>query len=219
MEKSWIYLSKMSSKTWLYKWYVFGLSIYLTFSAVFSTVNPRFLLEDLLFSKKSVYMKNAEGRAGFEIFWRKSWKFKSSLSNPAKTTQKLCKLFTVRFPKELTGRNIAWFSISKCTHRKINGARRLLGVGTSASESSWSSTIYQTCINSVFGAFSVCPQSTSAWCNISTGYVSPHDVPSWGESNANISVTVIPRCCFSVKLRFQPPRSTAAATKSTYLRH
>ena len=46
--------------------------IHLTFSTVFSTVNPKFLQDDLIFSKKSVYMKNAKGRAGFEIFWRKS---------------------------------------------------------------------------------------------------------------------------------------------------
>ena len=40
------------------------------FSTTFSTVNPGFLLEDLLSSKKSVYnvMKNAQDRAGFEIF-------------------------------------------------------------------------------------------------------------------------------------------------------
>ena len=30
------------------------------FSTTFSTVNPRFLLEDLLSSKKNVYMKNAQ---------------------------------------------------------------------------------------------------------------------------------------------------------------
>ena len=73
--------------------------IHLTFSTVFSTVNRIFLLEDLLLGKKSVYMKNAEERAGFKIFWRKSWKLTSSLSKSTKTTGKLCNVFTVWFPK------------------------------------------------------------------------------------------------------------------------
>ena len=102
MEKSWIYLSKMSSKTWLYKWYVFGLSISPTFSTIFSTVNPIFLHYGLISRKKKVYMKNAEERAGFKTFWQKSWKLTSSLSKSTKTIEKLCKLFTVWFPKELT---------------------------------------------------------------------------------------------------------------------
>ena len=38
------------------------------FSTTFSTVNPRFLQEELVSSKKNVYMKNAEARAGLEIF-------------------------------------------------------------------------------------------------------------------------------------------------------
>ena len=74
-------LLKMLSKTWLYKCYklcawneCFPL-IHLTFATTFSTVNPTFLLEDLLLSKKSVYMKNAEERARFKIFWRKLWKW------------------------------------------------------------------------------------------------------------------------------------------------
>ena len=46
-------------------------------------------------------MKNAQQRAGFKIFWRKSWKLTSSLSKSTKTTGKLCKVFTVWFPKEL----------------------------------------------------------------------------------------------------------------------
>ena len=54
----------------------------------FSTVNPRFLQDDLFFSKKSVYMKNAEQRAGFETFCRKSCFFKYSLSKSTKTTPK-----------------------------------------------------------------------------------------------------------------------------------
>ena len=54
MEKSWIYLSKMSSKTWLYKWYVFGLSISPTFSTIFSTVNPRFLHSGLISRKNAL---------------------------------------------------------------------------------------------------------------------------------------------------------------------
>ena len=58
------------------------------FSATFSTVNPRLLHEDLISRKKTVYMKNAEERAGFEIFWRKSWVFMFSLSKQTKTTEK-----------------------------------------------------------------------------------------------------------------------------------
>ena len=58
----------------------------------FGTVNPIFLQDDLFFSKKSVYMKNAEQRAGFETFCRKSWFFKCSLSKSTKTTPKLCNL-------------------------------------------------------------------------------------------------------------------------------
>ena len=54
----------------------------------FSTVNPRFLQDDLFSSKKSVYMKNAEQRAGFETFCRKSCFFKYSLSKSTKTTPK-----------------------------------------------------------------------------------------------------------------------------------
>ena len=67
---------------------MFGLNIHLTFSTVFSTVNPRFLHEDLISRKKTVYMKNAEERARFEIFWRKSWVFMFSLSKSTKTTEK-----------------------------------------------------------------------------------------------------------------------------------
>ena len=58
-------------------------------------------------------MKNEEQRAGFKILWRKSWKLTSSLSKSTKTTGKLCKVFTVGFPKELTGRNIAGFRFRK----------------------------------------------------------------------------------------------------------
>ena len=71
----------------------------------FGTVNPIFLQDDLFFSRKSVYMKNAEQRAGFEIFCQKSWLFRYSLSKSTKTTPKLCNLFTVWFPKELVGHN------------------------------------------------------------------------------------------------------------------
>ena len=53
----------------------------------FSTVNPRFLQEDLLSQKKSVYMKNAEGRAWFEIFWQKSWKCSLPCQNQEKPSQ------------------------------------------------------------------------------------------------------------------------------------
>ena len=54
----------------------------------FGTVNPIFLQDDLFFSKQSVYMKNAEQRAGFETFCRKSCFFKYSLSKSTKTTPK-----------------------------------------------------------------------------------------------------------------------------------
>ena len=73
------------------------------FSTSFLTVNPRFLQDDLFFSKKCVYMKNAEQRAGFEIFCQKSWFFKYSLSKSTKTTPKQYNRFTVWFPKELIG--------------------------------------------------------------------------------------------------------------------
>ena len=79
----------MLSKHGSYKCFAFGLSIHLTFSTVFSTVNPIFLHDDLISRrKKTVYMKNVEERAGFEIFWRKSWVFMFSLSKPTKTTEK-----------------------------------------------------------------------------------------------------------------------------------
>ena len=61
-------VSKMLPKTWSYKCFVLGLSIHITFSTVFSTLKSRFLHDDLISSKKSVYMKNAEERARFEIF-------------------------------------------------------------------------------------------------------------------------------------------------------
>ena len=80
-------------------------SDYLTFPTSFSTVNLIFLQDDLFFSKKSVYMKNAEQRAGFETFCRTFWFFKYSLSKSTKTIPKLCNLFTVWFPKELVGHN------------------------------------------------------------------------------------------------------------------
>ena len=81
-------LLKMLPKTWSYKCFVFRLSIHLTFSTVFSTVNPIFLHDDLISRKKTVYMKNAEERVGFEIFWRKSWIFMFSLSKSTKITEK-----------------------------------------------------------------------------------------------------------------------------------
>ena len=67
----------------------------------FGTLNPIFLQNNLFFSKKSVYKKNAKQQAGFEIFFQKSWLFWYSLSKYSKTTPKLCHLFTVWFPKEL----------------------------------------------------------------------------------------------------------------------
>ena len=69
-------------------WQVVGLSIYLTLSTVFSTVNPIFLHDDLISRKNTIYMKNAEEWARFEIFWRKSWVFMFSLSKSTKTTEK-----------------------------------------------------------------------------------------------------------------------------------
>ena len=57
------------------------------FSATFSTVNPRFLQEDLLPRKKCVYMKNAEERAGFKTFWRKLWKWSLPCQNSQKPSQ------------------------------------------------------------------------------------------------------------------------------------
>ena len=62
-----------------------------------------FLQDDLFSSKKSVFMKNAEQRAGLEIFCRKSGFFWYSLPKSTKTTPKLYNLFTVWFPKELVG--------------------------------------------------------------------------------------------------------------------
>ena len=74
LEKSWIYRPKCRPK----HGYTGSIEcfplIHVTFSTVFSTVNPRYLQEELVSSKKSVYMKNAEGRVGFEIFWRNPWK-------------------------------------------------------------------------------------------------------------------------------------------------
>ena len=58
------------------------------FFATFSTVNPTFLHEDLISRQKTVYMKNAQERARFEIFWRKSWIFMFSLSKSTKNTEK-----------------------------------------------------------------------------------------------------------------------------------
>ena len=57
------------------------------FSTSFSTVNPRFLQEDLFSSKKSVYMKNAEERARCKIFWRKLWKWSIPCQNLQKPPQ------------------------------------------------------------------------------------------------------------------------------------
>ena len=50
-------------------------------------------------------MKNAEQRAGCEIFCQKSWFSLYSLSKSTKTIPKLYNLFTVWFPKELVGHN------------------------------------------------------------------------------------------------------------------
>ena len=65
------------------------------FSTIFSTVNPRFLHDDLIFRKNMVYMKNAKERAGFNIFWRKPWKWSlpcQNLQKPLKnnTNHLLC---------------------------------------------------------------------------------------------------------------------------------
>ena len=59
-------------------------------------------------------MKNAEQRAGFEIFCRKSRFFKYSLSKSTKYTPKLYNLFTVWFPKELVGHNFHALRSQNC---------------------------------------------------------------------------------------------------------
>ena len=82
-----------------------ALCVWIERFASFSTVNPRFLQDDLFSSKKCVYMKNAEQRAGFEIFCRTSRFLKYSVSKSTKYTPKLYNLFTVWFPKELVGHN------------------------------------------------------------------------------------------------------------------
>ena len=106
--------------------------IHLTFSTVFSTVNRRFLLEDLLLGKKSVYMKNAEERAGFKIFWRKLWKWSLPCQNLQKPLKNcvyylLCG-FLRNWPLALCGR-----SSEICLWR--GRARRLFRIGTRYSES------------------------------------------------------------------------------------
>ena len=66
--------------------------IHLMFSTVFSTANPRFLEYDLIFTKNTVYMKNAEEWAGLNLFWRKSWKLRFLLQiikNLAKITKNI----------------------------------------------------------------------------------------------------------------------------------
>ena len=60
-------------------------------------------------------MKNAEQRAGFEIFCRKSRFFKYSLSKSTKYTPKLYNLFTVWFPKELVGHNFHALRSQNCS--------------------------------------------------------------------------------------------------------
>ena len=95
------FLLKMSSKTWLYKCYVFGMSISLSFSTTFSAVHPRFLQEDLLFSKKKCIHEKCGRASRIQNILAKVLKIKSSLPESTKTTPKLCKLFTVWFPKEL----------------------------------------------------------------------------------------------------------------------
>ena len=102
MEKCWIYCRKCCQKQGHTSVLCLDWGIHLTFSTVFSTVNPIFLHDDLISRKKMVYMKNAEERVGCKTFWKKSWKFTSSLSKSTKTIEKLRKLFTVWFPKELT---------------------------------------------------------------------------------------------------------------------
>ena len=59
-------------------------------------------------------MKNAEQRAGFEIFCRKSRFFRYSLSKSTKHTPKLYNLFTVWFPKELVGHNFHALRSQNC---------------------------------------------------------------------------------------------------------
>ena len=102
------FLSKMSSKTRVKYSIQTPFLCITTFSTTFSTENPRFIHDDLISRKKMIYMKNAEERAWLKTFCQNSWKFTSSLSKSTKTTKKMCKLFTVWFPKELT--NVQVFS-------------------------------------------------------------------------------------------------------------
>ena len=88
-------LPKMLSKPRSYKCFVFGLSIHLTFSTVFSTLKPIFLHDDLISSKKSIYMKNAEERARFEIFCRKSWTLCSPCQNRQKPPENMQNIYCV----------------------------------------------------------------------------------------------------------------------------
>ena len=51
------------------------------FSTVFSTQNPRFLHDELIFRKNMIYMKNAEEQAGLKIFCQKSWEWSPPCQN------------------------------------------------------------------------------------------------------------------------------------------
>ena len=100
------------------------------FSTVFSTVNRIFLLEDLLLGKKSVYTKNAEERAGFKIFCRKSWKFVYSLSNPQKSPQNYAIYLLCGFLRNWPTKNGASIGIFKRASLKSTYLREFSDLGS-----------------------------------------------------------------------------------------
>ena len=68
------------------------------FSTVFSTQNPRFLHDELIFHKNMVYIKNAEERAGLKIFCQKSWEWSPPCQNKRKPS-KIMQIIYCMFPK------------------------------------------------------------------------------------------------------------------------
>ena len=104
--------------------------IHLTFSTVFSTVNRRFLLEDLLLSKKSVYMKNAEERAGFKIFWRKLWKWSLPCQNRQKRPQNDAIYLLCGFLRNWPTKNGASIGIFKRASLKSTYLREFFDLGS-----------------------------------------------------------------------------------------
>ena len=95
-------LSKMLSKPRSYKCFVFGLSIHLTFSTVFSTVDPIFLHDDLISRKNTIIIHEKCGRVSpIRNILAKVLDIYVLLVKISKKHRKICKLFTVWFPKEL----------------------------------------------------------------------------------------------------------------------